>query len=126
MRSFLCAVLPLVLAACAQGVATSQAGGDLTLENRTGRAVMYHAIELEASHLMDPAPEWRVGDRPERLVPAGGRREVQVEGYKRGDGVRLFIYVVDAAAEKATLARTLTVSGEELRRTGYRVVVEKL
>jgi hypothetical protein len=123
--SFLVAVLPLVLAACAQGVAPSQAG-DLTLENRTGGAVMYNALELEASHLVDPAPEWRVRDRPERLVSPGGRQEVQIEGYKRGDDVRLFIYHVDAASEKAVLTWVLTLTDTELRRTNFRVVVDTL
>jgi hypothetical protein len=126
MRSFLVAVLPLVLAACARGVTPSQAPGDLTLENRSGRAVMYHAMELEASHLADPAPEWRVRDHAERLVSPGGRQEVRIEGYERGNDVRLFIYLVDAASEKAVLTRMLTVSDAELRRTGYRVVVDKL
>jgi hypothetical protein len=98
--------------------------GGLTLENRSGRAVMYNAMELEASHLVDPAPEWRVRDRPERLVSPG--QEVRIEGYERGDDVRLFIYLVHAAAEKAVLTRMLTVSDAELRRTGYRVVLDKL
>lgn len=127
MRSwFLCAALPLVLSACAQGIIGSVIGGPPTLENGTGRTIMYYALKLDDSYGIDPAPELRVADQPERLVPPGERREIDIHGYSRGDDVRLFLYLVDAAAQKAALREVLTVTNGQLRRRAYRVVVEKL
>ncbi|HEU0298261.1 MAG TPA: hypothetical protein VFR37_02380 [Longimicrobium sp.] len=96
-------------------------GTELWVENQGETAVLFTAFELEQSHLVDPAPTMQVEEHPDRLLQPGERRRVEVEGYARGTGVRLFLYDVPAGQRSGTVpqSRMITLSDEELRGAGF-------
>ena len=122
----LSALLSSALVACTASYAAPEGDGDIVLDNRTGSDLLFLALERESSDVVDPAPSWRVAEHPDRRVEAGRTRSVEVEGYTRGDDVRLFLYRVGDPSGEAPLARVLTVTDAELRRASYRVVVDRL
>lgn len=98
-----------------------EGGTELWVENQGEAAVLFVAFELEQSYLVDPAPELSMEEHPDRLLEPGERRRVEVEGYERGRGVRLFLYDVPAGQRGGPVpqSRMITLPDEALRRAGY-------
>ncbi|HEX2079206.1 MAG TPA: hypothetical protein VHG08_15885 [Longimicrobium sp.] len=123
MRDLLLLTFACVGYACFSPPSGARSDGGLWVENAGESAVLFSIFELEQSHLVDPAPAMQVEEHPDRLLEPGQRRRVQVEGYVRGDAVRLFLYDVPAGQRTGPVqqSRMITVSHEELLRSGYLV-----
>jgi hypothetical protein len=125
MRDLLLLVLACAGYACFSPSPGGGEGGDgdggVWMENAGANAVLFSIFELEQSNLVDPAPTMQVEEHLERLLEPGQRRMVQVEGYARGDAVRLFVYDVPAGQRSGAVqqSRIITVSHAELQRSGY-------
>lgn len=116
----------VLLSACGDVVGSS--GGALRIVNATEQALLYVAYELEESHAVDPNPELRVEDHPDRLVASGESSAMRVDGYSAGDDVRVFLYAVPPqdVAGPVQLTRMITVTRGELERAQRRVIVDEL
>jgi hypothetical protein len=120
MRDLLLLILACAGYAC---FSPSPGGGDggVWVENAGENAVLFSIFELEQSNLVDPVPTMQVEEHLDRLLAPGERRMVQVEGYARGSTVRLFLYDVPAGQRSGPMSqsRMITVTHEELQRSGY-------
>lgn len=121
MRDLL--LLSIACVGCACFRPSPGGGGDagVWVENAGENAVLFSIFELEQSHLVDPAPTMGVEEHPDRLLQPGERRMVQVEGYARGDAVRLFVYDVPAGQRGGPVpqSRMISATHAELQRSGY-------
>ncbi len=122
-------LLTLVVAGLVAACSSSLGGGGesgLMLVNRTGSALLFVAMDLSASGLVDPNPALNVEENRERLVAAGEERAIEIPDYA-GEGVLLFLYEVPAAdhAGPVPLTRTVQVTREELLRMNNRIVIER-
>ena len=104
--------------------------GAVVLVNRAGVAFYYDGWDLEASHQVDPRPSIPLEDMPFPQLEPGASAEVErIHAYDEGDDLRFFLYTLDAdeatGATVARLTRILTVTHEELRQRGGRIVVEE-
>lgn len=125
MRRLFYILLLALLSACSNPFASPGVPG-VRLVNATGVDLLYLGMERERAHVVDPAPLWRVADHSERRVRAGETRRAEIEGYERGADVRLFLYAVRDGSGEAPLGAMRTVTHEELRRSGYRIVIDHL
>lgn len=118
-------VLVLLAAACSSSFGGDGAASSLVLVNRTDHALLYVAFNLEEAALVDPNPFIDPADAPERLVPAGTERTLDLPDYT-GGGVVLFLYEIPAQdrAGPVPLSRTLQFTAAELARSRGRMVVE--
>lgn len=118
-------VLVLLAAACSSSFGGEGSGSPLVLVNRTDHALLYVAFNLEEAALVDPNPLIDPQDAPERLVPAGAERTIDLPDYS-GQGVVLFLYDIPAQdrAGPVPLSRTLQFTAAELARSRGRMVVE--
>ncbi len=81
----------------------------LRLVNETAAPIGWVAVDLETSHLVDPAPSFTVGpENSHRIVAAGGTAPLtrdEIMGYRSEGAVRFFLYrVVGERAELRGMA----------------------
>ncbi|HST60341.1 MAG TPA: hypothetical protein VLK84_16660 [Longimicrobium sp.] len=126
MPMLLTLVVAGLVAACSSSLGGGGDGGGPVLVNRTGGALLFVAMDLSASGLVDPNPALNVEEHRDKLVAAGEERAIEIPDYA-GDGVLLFIYEIPAAdhAGPVPLTRTVQVTREELLRMNGRIVIER-
>jgi hypothetical protein len=121
MRMLLTTLAFVLLAACANSF--SGDGGGIVLANRTDHALLYAAFGLADAALVDPNPAIDPAQAPERRVPAGEQRTLQVSG-DPAEGVVLFLYDIPPGhAGPVPLSRTVRVTAEELRQMQNRIAI---
>lgn len=100
----------------------------ILLVNLTSKPLVYLALELEESHLVDPNPRLDVTPEHERFIEEGASELVanaSIRGkYEPGDTVRFLLYEV--TENEAVLKDALTVTAADLERLDYRVEVREL
>ena len=90
----------------------------LMLANATQVTIGYMAVDQELAARIDPAPETAAANFDGQTVAAGQEVEVrpaQIEGYREGKPVTLFIYRI--SGDRATFARALVAPGGTSRIT---------
>ena len=89
------------------GCATDESGGFLSVSNDTDRVLL--VFPFPDGTLIDPIPHLPPGNYQENLILSGHRLGFDtVPGYRPGNGVFLFVYVVQR--QGADLVMGLTVS----------------
>ncbi len=91
--------------------------------NGTGVTVFFLAMELQASHLFDPAPTVVVEPSDSRVLPPGASRSLPMKDiagpFQLGDDLRFFLYEV--VGDTAVSRPIVTLTARELRDSDYRV-----
>ncbi len=91
--------------------------------NDTGVPLVFLAMELQTSHLFDPAPTISVEPNDPRVLLAGASRSLPMKdvegGFRLGDDIRFFLYEVvgDTAESRSILTRT----AKDLEDANFRV-----
>ena len=122
----------LVLSACSH-VGDEEAGAvpdEILLTNALGETLYFTALEAELSSLVDPLPAFHPDstDAFPAVAPGATVPVREIDAYEPGDDVRFFLYAERSGGDDgaAVFAGVLTVTNEELRRSGGRVVVDEL
>jgi hypothetical protein len=91
--------------------------------NGTGVPIVFHAMELQASYLFDPAPFFPVEPNDPRVLSPGARRSLRMKDidgpFRLGDDIRFFLYEV--VGDTAQSRPIVTLTAKELRDSDYRV-----
>lgn len=108
----------------------SESFDEITLENRTGEVLYYHALELELSHRVDPRPSYPQNEASFSRIGPGEAQKIQsIDGYEKGDDVRFFLYAPDTSTGSESLIVLkdyLTVQHRDLIKNDGRVVIMTL
>lgn len=72
MRLLVLLLALLALTGCSNSLQPLEVNEDLILVNNAEQALLYLAVGLERSHLMDPNPIWMVQEASHRLIAPGG------------------------------------------------------
>lgn len=130
-------LIAFALPACSPRNAGPGEGAVFTLVNASGESVYYAAWETAYATRMDPIYSFDLGASPFPRLARGAEAPVgadAIRGYAPGRGVLLLFYAPrrdlsskkGLANEAAVLVHTLSVTAEELRQAGGRVVVDEL
>lgn len=118
-------VATLMLAAVASCGTLGPGEDELTLTNRADVPWIAMVVELETSHLLDPALRFDVAGNETRVIAPGASRTFTSDdvegGYTRGDDVRLFLYEVRGA--EAVLEEIVTIGHAELAARRFRIEI---
>ena len=134
-----CLLAGSLLGGCsAGGTGAPRAPSEVTLTNRTDRAVSIIAFEEEASQVIDPLPALPAEEFEARKVDVGASKRLEeIPEYEAGDGLFVLAYakcscerdsqvIEQWGPDAAPMVHTLRLSAAELAARGYQVDLETL
>lgn len=128
-RSLYGLVLSLVLLGLTEGCSSPFTSQEIELrvKNQTSHPLIFKAYDLESSHLVDPMPNFVVGENQMTLIQPDEAIAVSTEdvggSYGLGNDLRFFLYTI--RKDSAFFQTVADLTHEELEQYDFQVALKK-